>query len=90
MRPRTRTLLRWSLGTLVFGAAVILLDVSLFHFWHLRRPRTAPAEWHLRIALGTGLSALVLLAWGARLVRRWTHPAGPQTPGKKEPDSAAH
>jgi hypothetical protein len=83
MQSRARTVWRWTLGTLVFGAALFLLDISMYHFGHLRRPRTAPAEWHLQLALGAGVPGLVLLWWGARLVRRWSQDAGAQPTGEK-------
>ena len=73
MGARSRSLFRWALGTLVFGSAFLLLDVAMFHFWHLRR-RTAPPEWHLwhlRIAASTGAAALLLTFVGVRLLRRW-------------------
>lgn len=70
MTPRSRSLFRWTVGTLVFGSAFVLIDVALYHFWHLRR-RSAPAEWHLRIAAGTGAAAILLTYVGVRLLRRW-------------------
>lgn len=79
MGARSRSLWRWALGTLVFGSAFLLIDVALYHFWHLRR-RSAPAEWHLRIAASTGAAALLLTFVGVRLLRRWKVIGGPTPP----------
>jgi hypothetical protein len=71
MHSRTRSILRWAVGTLIFGTALILLDLALYHFWQLRRPRTAPAEWHLLVAVGSGAGSLLCLLLGARFVLRY-------------------
>lgn len=72
MGSRARSLGRWALGTFLFGSAFLLVDISLYHFLRLRRPRAATAEWHLHIALAAGVAGLLAGALGAWLVRRWT------------------
>ncbi|NLE89002.1 MAG: hypothetical protein GX607_21680 [Myxococcales bacterium] len=75
MGPRLRSLGRWALGTLLFGSAFLLVDISLHHFLHLRRPHTDLAAWHLRVALVTGAAGLLTGALGVALVRRWSRSA---------------
>lgn len=69
-----RSVLRWGVGTLVLGSALLLIDIAFYHLWSLRRPRLQSQEWHLQILVGTGLAGLLLAALGVYLLRRWSSP----------------